>query len=33
MSEQTTSDGAESPIIVERLGRVGHIQHLETIGI
>ena len=26
MSEQTTPDGAESPIIVERQGRVGHIR-------
>ena len=28
MSEQTTPDGAESPIIVERQGRVGHILSL-----
>lgn len=26
MSEQTTPDGAESPIVVERQGRVGHIR-------
>lgn len=26
MSEQTTPDGTESPIIVERQGRVGHIR-------
>lgn len=26
MSEQTTPDGAESPIIVERQGRIGHIR-------